>query len=75
MPFYVRLASDEKPRRAARTASKELVVTNNLSEFCQGMSFGLGLFVALFAAYWIVATHGASLPDLQSLENYWLAFH
>lgn len=75
MPFYVRLASNEKPRLAARTASKDLAVTNNLREFCQGISFGLGLFVALFAAYWIVATHGTSLPDPQSLLNYWFAFH
>ena len=75
MPFYVRLASNEKPRLAARTASKEPLVSNNLREFSEGISFGLGLLVALFAAYWIIAAHVAGFPDLQSLQNYWFAFH
>ena len=75
MPFYVRLASNEKPRRSERTAWKEQLVSSSLREFCQGISFGLALLVVLFATYWIIATHVASFPDLQSLQNYWFAFH
>ena len=75
MPFYVRLASNEKPRLSERTASNEMLASSYLDEVCQGISFGLGLLMAVSAAYWIIATHVASFPDLQSLQNYWFAFH
>jgi len=75
MPFYVRLASNEKPRLSAPTAISEPQGSNNLREFCQGISFGVGLFLALIVAFWLISAATGNLPTLQSLQTYWLAAH
>ena len=74
MTFSVRLASNEKPRLAARAdAGKQHEAPNHLREFCQGISFGLGLLVAMAVAFWIISAVAGGFPSLQSLQSYWFA--
>jgi hypothetical protein len=71
MPFYVRLASNEKSNLSGRSSRNEPQQTSVMGELCQGIGVGLGALALLFAAYWIVSAHLAGFPDLQSLQNFW----
>lgn len=73
MPFYVRLAEDEKPAVAKRAAAKAAQAPDNLRDVAHGIKIGLGLLVVLGCTYWAVSAHIASFPDTQSLINYWFA--
>ena len=73
MPFYVRLADDEKPPVPRRATARAVSAQDNMRDIAHGIKIGLGLLVVAGCTYWAVSAHIASFPDMQSLLNYWLA--
>ena len=73
MPFYVRLAEDEKPPVAKRATANAAPAPDSLRDVAHGIKIGLGLLVVAGCTYWAISAHIASFPDTQSLLNYWLA--
>ncbi len=73
MTFSVCLASNEKPRLPARPDADVEKTSNYFSEFCQGISFGVGLLLAIVIAYWVITAAAGGLPNLQWFQMHWLS--
>ncbi|MGI9475665.1 MAG: hypothetical protein ACR2PI_03100 [Hyphomicrobiaceae bacterium] len=73
MTFSVRLASNEKPRLSARADAGDVKTSNHLHEFCQGISFGVGMLIVLVVAFWAISAAAGSMPSLQWLQTQWLS--